>query len=255
MTTFYDFSGGMESAAMLAVDRDRIRETGAIVRFADTGKHFPEMATSISQIESALDISIVTVPRRITFDEYLFERGGMLRKGMNDCSRRMKRSNLSRHAKTFQKPWEINLGFNVKEDERADAFIARNERPHCHWRFPLIEAGVSREQTWDICRKAGFSILVEVYERMGRFDCFWCPNQRPAQALKVVEHYPELAAEWSAAEERKGHSFLPIPLKLLVAQDQRTFEESAPLFACACFGGDDVFDEDESVAQPPKAEK
>ena len=192
MTTFYDFSGGMESAAMLVVDLERIRDLHAIVRFADTGKHFPEMADSIFQIETKLNIEIVTVPRRITFDEYLFDRGGMLRKGMNDCSRRMKRSNLSRHAKTFPKPWEINLGFNADEDDRAAAFVARNERDWCHWRFPLIEANVNRETTKAFCLHAGFTVLVEMYERMGRFDCFWCPNQRPSQALKVIEHYPAL---------------------------------------------------------------
>ena len=47
---FYDFSGGMESAAMLVVDLDRIRETGAVVRWANTGKQFPEMAASIRQL-------------------------------------------------------------------------------------------------------------------------------------------------------------------------------------------------------------
>ena len=250
MTTFYDFSGGMESAAMLVVDCERIKALEAVVSFADTGKQFPEMAESIRQIESNLRIGIVTVPRRITFDEYLFERGGMLRKGMTDCSRRMKRSNLSRHHKTYKKPWEINLGFNADEDDRADAFSARNERPWCHWRFPLIEASVTRERSWDICRKAGFSILVGMYEKMGRFDCFWCPNQRPSQALKVMQHYPQLAAEWIAAEERKGHSFLSIPLKLLPAEEKRKQDERAPLFACMCFGGDeDVFEDDDAVGR------
>jgi len=255
MTTFYDFSGGMESAAALVVDRDRIQALGAVVRFADTGKQFPEMAASIAQIEGVLGFPIVTVPRRITFDEYLFDRGGMLRKGMNDCSRRMKRGNLKRHADTFPKPWEINLGFNADEDDRAEAFTARNERSWCHWRFPLIEADVTREKSWDICRRAGFSILVGMYEKMGRFDCFWCPNQRPSQALKVIQHYPELAGEWRAAEERKGHSFLSIPLKLLPAELKRREDEKAPLFACACFGGDeDVFEDDLLPAAPRGAD-
>lgn len=121
-TVFYNFSGGMESAAMLVIDRDRIRDTGAIVRIADTGKQFPEMADSICQIEQILGITIIAVPRRITFDEFLFERGGMLRKGMTDCSRRMKRSNLARHMKHFPPPYEVNLGFNAGEVERQDAF-------------------------------------------------------------------------------------------------------------------------------------
>lgn len=234
---FYDWSGGMESSAMLVVDRGRIRETDAIVRWANTGKQFPEMAASKAQIESILDLQIVEVPRRITFDEYLFERGGMLRKGMNDCSRRMKRSNLMAHLKTFPRPWEINIGFNDEELDRAENFTDLNEKPDVHWRYPLIESGISRAQTRTMCRDAGFSVLVEVYERMGRFDCFWCPNQRPKQALKVAEYYPELAAEWTAAETRKGHSFMTLPLAVMVEESKRQGRLFEPAAECACFGG------------------
>ncbi len=247
MTTFYDFSGGMESAAMLVVDRERIRETSAIVRWADTGKQFPEMASSISQIESLLQIEIARIPPRIGFDDFLFNRGGMVRKGTNDCSRRMKRANLAHHAKRFTKSWEINLGFNAEEIERSEAFSDRNERPWCHWRYPLIEARVLRSQTWGICREAGFTILVSMYEKMGRFDCFFCGNQSPKQALKVVEHYPQLANEWMETEERKGHSFMPIALKVLVAErDRQGLLDFGAKTACACFGGtESVWDDEE----------
>lgn len=237
---FYDWSGGMESSAMLVVDRERIRETEAIVRFADTGKQFPELYESKSEIGRILDLEIVTVPRRIDFDTYLFERGGMLRKGANDCSRKMKRANLSRHMRSFERPYEVNLGFNSGEQERADAFSDRNERDWMHWRYPLIEANISREDTWRICEDAGFSILMAMYRKMGRMDCYFCPNQKESQALKVVEHYPQLAAEWSEAEERKGHSFMTVPLKVLVDYSTRQgnlFVESA--IRCSCFGGND----------------
>lgn len=119
-TVFYNFSGGMESAAMLVLERDRIKEKRAIVRMADTGKQFPEMPASIAQVEEKLGVKIVLIPPRITFEEFLYERGGMIRKGTNDCSRRMKRGNLMRHLKTFPKPYEVNLGFNAGELERAD---------------------------------------------------------------------------------------------------------------------------------------
>lgn len=244
---FYDWSGGMESSAMLVIDRHRIRRNGAIVRWADTGKHFPEMASSKAQIERILDLEIATVPRRITFEEFLFERGGMLRKGMSDCSRRMKRANLMAHLRTFAEPWEINLGFNAAEVERAESFTDRNERTFCHWRFPLIEAGISRAETIHICRNAGFSILVEMYEKMGRFDCYFCPNQRPTQALKVAEHYPELANEWTELETRKGHSFMPLPLAVMVEESQRQGRLFESASACACFGGsENVWDANEN---------
>jgi hypothetical protein len=237
---FYNWSGGMESSAMLVIDRERIRETGAIVRTVDTGKQFPEWQQSKQQIEQILGLEIVDVEKAMSFDTYLFERGGMLRKGMNDCSRRMKRANLSRHMHSFPRPYEVNVGFNAGEQDRADAFTDRNEREWLHWRYPLIESKTHRQQTWNICEDSGFSIVLEVYRRMGRMDCYFCPNQKESQALKVVEHYPHLAAEWSAAEERKGHSFMTVPLKVLVDYSQRQgklFAES-PL-KCSCFGGED----------------
>jgi hypothetical protein len=43
---FYDLSGGMESAAMLVIDRARIHP-GVCVRYADTGKLRPRCASCI----------------------------------------------------------------------------------------------------------------------------------------------------------------------------------------------------------------
>ena len=225
MQVFYDWSGGMESSAMLVIDRERIRETGAIVRFADTGKYIDEFYESKAQIERILGLEIVTVPRRIDFDTYLFERGGMIRKGTNDCSRKMKQANLSRHMRTFPKPWEVNLGYNSGEIKRGIDFTDRNERDWLHWRYPLQETPTSRDASWDVCRKAGFTILIWAYETFGRFDCFMCGNQKPSQAIKLVQLKPAIAAEWMAMEERKGHSFMPVPLKALVHQ----YETGGPL--------------------------
>ena len=246
---FYNWSGGMESSAVLGLEIERIRDLKAIVRFSDTGKQFPELYESKKQIESILGIEIVTVPRRIDFDTYLFDRGGMLRKGCNDCSKKMKRANLSRHMRTFERPYEINLGFNCEEDERADAFTRLNEREWLHWRYPLLEKGITRAMTGHVCIEAGFTIVVEMYKKMGRMDCYFCPNQKESQALKVVEHYPDLAAEWIAAEERKGHSFMPVPLTILIDYSQRQgnlFAESP--IRCSCFGGnDDATGEDDDL--------
>jgi 3'-phosphoadenosine 5'-phosphosulfate sulfotransferase (PAPS reductase)/FAD synthetase len=240
---FYNFSGGMESAAMLVAERERLLLPGVCVRHADTGKQVPEAKASREQIASILGINIIVVPRRITFDEFLFEKGGMIRKGTTDCSRRMKRSNLKRHMLGFPKPWTVNLGFNADETQRADEFVALNERDYCHWRFPLIEAGISRNDTWRICEEAGFTILLAMYKKMGRFDCFWCGNQKPSQARLVIKHYPELAAEWKAAERRKGHSFMPRPLEMIEAE----MNDDGLFAGCSCFGGNEcVWDDEEA---------
>lgn len=248
MKVFYDWSGGMESSAMLVVERDRIRETGACVRWADTGKHFPEMYESKRQIEYLLGLEIVTVRADVTFDDWLFNEGprggsGILKKGLPRCSQKMKRQPLMHHVKTFEPPYEINLGFNNAETERMDDFVARNERDWCHWRFPLIEHDICRDETVNICDRAGFSILVGMYVKMGRFDCFMCPNQTPLQARRVINHYPALADEWAAMEKRKGHHFMPIPLAMLIDRERNNlFSDAGGGSGCSCFGGtDDVW--------------
>ncbi len=164
----------------------------------------------------------------------------MIRKGTNDCSRRMKRGNLSRHMRSFERPYEVNLGYNAEEWDRGDKFTNRNERDWLHWRYPLIEAGINRPMTEPICVKAGFTVVVAMYKKMGRMDCYFCGNQKESQALKVVEHYPELAEDWMGLEEKKGHSFMPVPLRVLVDYSQRQgnlFSDTA--IRCSCFGGDD----------------
>lgn len=245
--TFYDWSGGMESSAMLALDIDRIRATNARVRYADTGKQFPELYQSKEQIETILGIEIKTVARRIDFDTYLHERGGMVKKGTNDCSRKMKRSNLARDMKLYERPYEVNIGFNADEIERRNDWMKRNERSWLHWRFPLIEKDIDRPETRKICEQWGFTIVCAMYDKMGRMDCYFCGNQRPSQAEKVVLHYPDLAADWAVQELRKGHSFMPIPIIEVIAglEEGRRTQAEKQHVSCACFGGDDNYVEEE----------
>jgi hypothetical protein len=246
MISLYDFSGGMESAAMVYLWREEIASEGGIVRWADTGKQFPEMDASIKQIEGICGFKIVPLKPYITFDEYLFERGGMLKQGYSDCSRRIKRKALRDHAAGFEPPLRIALGFNSSEIDRGIDFKARNDTPNRTFWFPLQERNISRKQTVEICEKAGFTILLEMYRKMGRFDCFFCPNQRISQAEKVMTHYPNLWQEWKDIERKKGHSILS--MSALAIEGRAVQDDFIAALdrkqTCSCMGGDDKYDED-----------
>lgn len=241
--TLYDFSGGMESAAMIYLCREEIKSSGSIVRWADTGKQFPEMADSISQIESICGLTIEKLQPNMTFDEFLFDKGGMLRQGYTDCSRRMKRRALREHADTFPKPIRIALGFNSDEIERGQKFCERNNNKDRTFFFPLQELDVDRKQSVQICEKAGFTILLGMYRKMGRFDCFFCPNQRISQAELVMRFYPDLWAEWKEIEKRKGHAILSMSAEAIESRsEQQDFMAALDQKQqCSCMGGKDEY--------------
>lgn len=236
----------MESAAMLFVCRDEIQERGGCVRWADTGKQFPEMYDSIAQIESITGLTVERLKPNMTFDEFLFERGGMLRQGYTDCSRRMKRKALRDHAESLPLPQMIALGYNAEEGQRGREFCERNNKPERTFFYPLQERGITRKQSVIICEKAGFDILVGMYRKMGRFDCWFCPNQRISQAEKVMTHYPEKWAEWKEIERRKGHPILSISAKAIEQRDvQDDFIAALDRKAqCSCMAGSDNLDEE-----------
>lgn len=245
MTYIYNFSGGMESAAMIYLCRDHIISARAHVTWADTGKQFPEMYESIAQIESICGFQVTRLTPSMTFDEFLFEKGGMLRQGYTDCSRRMKRKALRDHANSLPRPQKIALGFNADEIERGFDFCQRNDKPDRQFVFPLHDLNVDRSESVRVCERAGFTIMLEMYRKMGRFDCFFCPNQRIAQAEKVMQYYPAQWAEWKAIEKRKGHSILSISAEA-IEQRAVQFDFIAALdrkSQCSCMGGKEIWDD------------
>lgn len=245
ITFLWDFSGGMESAAMVYLFRGHIQKNNGLVRWASTGKQFPEMEDSLKQIEDICQFKITRLQPPYSFDEYLFDRGGMLRQGFSDCSRRMKRKALRDHAAAQPLPQRIALGFNAAEIERGEDFCARNNKPGREFWYPLQDRDITRAETVKICQKAGFSILVGMYQKMGRFDCFFCPNQRISQAEKVMTHYPDLWAEWKDIEERKGHSILSISAKAIEGRAKQDDFMAAleNKQTCSCMGGKDNYDD------------
>lgn len=243
-TDIYNFSGGMESAAMIYLCREEAAKQHVV--WADTGKQLPEMADSIAQIESICGFSILRLQPSMTFDEFLFERGGMLRQGYTDCSRRMKRRALREHANSLPRPQRIALGYNADEEQRGQDFCERNDKPDRKFFFPLQEMNVDRAESVKICERAGFTILVEMYRKMGRFDCWFCPNQRIAQAEKVMKYYPAQWEEWKAIEKRKGYPILSISAEAI---EQRAVQDDFIAVLdqkqqCSCMGGKDVWDEE-----------
>lgn len=87
-----------------------------------------------------------------------------------------------------------------------------------------------------------------MYRKMGRFDCFFCPNQRISQAELVMKHYPAQWEEWKEIEKRKGHPILSISAEAI---EKRSAQDDFMAVLdrkqqCSCMGGQDVWDEEEA---------
>jgi len=191
------FSGGKDSTAMLFMMLEKGMPVDAVV-CADTGYEFPEMYEHIAEVEKRIaPIEIHRVD--IEFD-YWFDH--VRTKGPRKGTRGMGWPNIHQRWCTGQKRdycvryiryhWGIVLteyiGFTANEEARTRNGIQRKK-----WdvSFPLIEWGITEEQSLSYCYDMGFD-WGGLYEKMSRVSCYLCPLQRNSELKVVHDEYPEL---------------------------------------------------------------
>lgn len=194
MSEMISFGGGVNSVAMtIMLVNDEWR--GPIV-FADTGGEHPETYCYLTYFdkwlrERGLEItrlSFETNPdlyqhdKRIgsslgsTLYDYSYSAGIIPLLATRWCSVTFKRDPLE----AWRKAQGIDVSLvGICADE------TRRVRDDPTVRYPLVDAGITREGCKRVIRAAG----LEVPRKSG---CFFCPGQRLSQWRDLYQHYPEL---------------------------------------------------------------
>lgn len=209
--TYLAFSGGKDATAMLH-EMIRRGESFDRVVFYDGGWDWPELNEHVAQVERNTGVKIERVRPEHDYIWYATEKPVKGRHGprsgygwpnhfnrwctalKRDCLNRWKRQEIPRGA-----PSVACLGIAANETDRI--------HPAPGIRYPLVEYGLTEEDTLNLCYKLGYR-WGGLYEKRSRFSCYCCPLQRLGE-LKYLKHErPELWSKMLAVQDKINQSFV-----------------------------------------------
>ena len=199
MNQVISFSGGKDSTAMLLKMLENGEDIHSVVAF-DTGWEFPQMLEHWDQVEEYTGIPITRLHPRYDFTESLFTRPIKKRDGTTRCGNgwpswnrrwctREKIEAIDRYVNDLDGDSVVCIGFASDESSRVDSKEITNKKYGT--RFPLIELGLTEENSLKVCTDAGFD-WGGLYEEFSRLSCFCCPLQTLDNLRSVKKLTPDL---------------------------------------------------------------
>ena len=188
---FVNYGAGTNSTAML-VEMVNRGEAVDVITFADTGGERPETYAYVVIFSAWLQNrgypAITTVRKggnNETLEEFCLRMKSLpsIVFGYKRCSLKFKAQPQEKFTNNFEpakEAWKRGekitkcLGFDADEPHRAK-FV---EDAKYKWRYPLLEYGMGREECVETIKQAGLPLP-------GKSACFFCPNSRKQDILRL----------------------------------------------------------------------
>lgn len=240
------FSGGVTSTwcagwALRTFPREEV-----ILLFHDTKEEHPDTYRFIREAAAALGMPITERSDGRSVTE-LFRDEGYLGNGQNTfCARLLKAAPGDAFVRELQAAGhEVTkvIGYSATEPQRVSKMVGRCAAQGVGVRFPVIEEGVTKQQTADWVQCTLGVRPSAMYEWAEHANCVGCVKGGYAYWLAVAEHHPEVFAQRVALEEEFGHTIIrggdrdTVWLKDLVARGLKRPHrprEQIEIGACDC---------------------
>lgn len=237
MQRVINFSGGKTSAYMTIHEY----KEGDIVLFCDTGREHPKTHKFINDFEAFENIPVTRIAYEGGFEEMLRRRGNktLPNRMRRFCTETLKVITARRYMVGIgHKKYENLIGFRYDEPKRV---LSHKEKlKSVTTKFPLYENKVTKGQINEYWKHKQYTL--EIPHILG--NCTLCFMKGKNAISAILMHYPELADQWIADEERnarKGHTYLPgVTIRTLreIAQNNLfkgyDLNEIRPSYDCAC---------------------
>ena len=103
----------------------------------------------------------------------------------------------------FQRPDDIQIiGYTREETARAEGHKAAFFE--CDWRFPLIEADLSKADCLAMVERAGIELPMMYRLGFKNNNCIGCPKGKAGYWNKIREHFPDVFDRMCDQEEELG---------------------------------------------------
>lgn len=205
------YSGGVTSAwcldwALRTYPRDEV-----VALFHDTQREHPDTYRYLREMAARLGIQVTERSDGRSVEDVEDDEHALANNRMAFCSRILK---VEQRDKYFTELREAGvseivliLAFSAKEDERVQRATARSWQGGYTIRFPLVETGVTKQETADWSNAIGVR-LPAMYVWSDHANCVGCRRGGKAYWLAVKAHEPEVFEAAKARELEYGHTFL-----------------------------------------------
>lgn len=199
------------------------------VFYADTGMEFPEMEAHMQKLDELLfrerGLHITTLRHPHGFEWLMFEAplqqkraiGRRISRGQSVrgygwpgfharwCTGQLKTKLIDSALKQLKGEREAIQYIGIAVDE---AHRCKNDK---HFRYPLVEWGITEVQALQICYDRGFD-WDGLYKIYNRCSCWCCPLQRIGELRKLRQHRPDLWRRFLDMDRRAIEMFGQNPL-------------------------------------------
>ena len=194
MIQYLSFGGGVNSVAMLLYCLDKGWDFESV--FVDHGTDWPETYEYLETFQSYLfknGHKPITILRPIVSKQqglynYCWHYKMVPSFTFRWCTDKFK---VRPSMKYYKKPCKSMIGFDAGEAKRARPSIAKGVEN----RFPLIEAGMNREDCKKYIEKHGLPVPA-------KSGCFICPYQKVSKWIELESKHPDLFQKAVELEKR-----------------------------------------------------
>jgi len=198
------FSCGAASAVATKLTLARFGPDAVEVAYTDPGSEHPDNERFIRDCEAWFGKPVT----RLRSDTYkdtwdVWERRGVMRThhGGSPCTGELKRAVRL----AFQRPDDIQVfGYTVEERERAAGF--RRQNFEIDLRTPLIDAGLTKDDTIAMVERAGIAIPAMYLLGYRNNNCLGCPKGGMGYWNKIRKDFPDIFARAADMERKIGNS-------------------------------------------------
>lgn len=218
-------SGGKDSIALLLLMIEKGMPIDAVIT-ADTGMEFPEMYAHLEKLDRYLyrerGLHITTLRHPEGFEWLMFEEpkqkatsierrlaegvplygNGWPGVKVRWCTGQLKTHLINKEVNRLKGKYHTVHYVGIAADEPNRI---KDER------YPLVEWGITEEETLQICYDRGYDWggLYEIYHRC---SCWCCPFQRIDELRKLRRHHPDLWERLRGMDRRASEQFGRNPL-------------------------------------------
>jgi hypothetical protein len=205
------FSGGVTSAWCAGWALHNFPREEVVLLFHDTKEEHPDTYRFLREMAAALDMPITERSDGRSVTEVFHDEGFLGNNQNAMCSRILKVEQGDKYFAELRRQGVTDivkvLGFSAREVERVQRGHARALAHGYTLRLPIVEEGVTKQETADWCRALGVRPSAQ-YEHFEHANCDGCVKGGAAYWRAVREHRPHVFAQRVGLEAEFGHGIL-----------------------------------------------